>query len=273
MDRKRLDLTAGETLLLGGWLFYIAFIGTNAAFYGLGYATMVCVVVPVALVCGTYVYRRPFRTALFLALLTLAAKSVLERSEIALPDETSPVRAGMAATLPAVALGLATRWARTRRRRNAMRERREALAEFEVRAQWAVTNLTSREQLTDVERGFVIDIQSSAASSRLNALLRDGRMREFDEGLQRLESQLREISTRPRDHEAGSDIGPADPYEIFMCRPDASFQDFKNAYNAYCRYFHPDAVLNRGGNVTRAEERMKAGNLAFEEIKRKMGRR
>lgn len=58
-----------------------------------------------------------------------------------------------------------------------------------------------------------------------------------------------------------------------MCQPNASFQDFKDAYNAYRKYFHPDAVESRGGNVARAEEQMKAGNLAFEEIKRRMGRR
>ena len=33
-------MTAGGILLLGGWLFYIAFIGTNTAFYGLGFAAM-----------------------------------------------------------------------------------------------------------------------------------------------------------------------------------------------------------------------------------------
>ena len=95
MDRRRLDLTAGGILLLGGWLFYLAFIGANAAFYGLGYATMVCVVVPVALICSTFPYRRPFRAALFIAFLTRAAKSVLERSEIALradrPRDNQPV--------------------------------------------------------------------------------------------------------------------------------------------------------------------------------------
>ena len=95
MDRKRLDLTPGEILLPGGWLFYIAFIGTNAAFYGPGYATMVCVVVPVALFCGTFLDRRPFRAALFIAFPTPPAKSVLERSEIALradrPRDNQPV--------------------------------------------------------------------------------------------------------------------------------------------------------------------------------------
>ncbi|MDE0125494.1 MAG: hypothetical protein OXN97_13050 [Bryobacterales bacterium] len=273
MDRKRPDMTAGEILLLGGWLFYIAFIGTNTAFYGLGFAAMVCIVVPIGLICGACLFRRPFRSALVIALVTLVARSVLNQLEIALPDETLPVRAGMVATLPAVALGFATRWASARRKCNTLRRCRETLAEFEVRAQWAVRNLSFRERLTPVERRFAIDIQSGAASSRLDALLRKGKMREFDEGLQQLESQLKGIPIRPRDREGSSDNGPTDPYEIFMCQPNASFQDFKDAYNAYRKCSHPDAVESRGGNVARAEEQMKAGNLAFEEIKRRMGRR
>ena len=273
MARIRQNLTAIEILLVGYWLFYGSMVATNAAFYGERFAVMLGLGLPMATLCGWCLVRRPFLTIASVGLLTWIAKaSVSQWPDLARPGLA--YQAVIVGILLGMPLPLVTQRAWARRRRLALEDRRAMLARFEWWAVRVVSDWGVPSQLLPRQREFQIEIGSGAAFGRLNAWLETGQTRRFDNELALLESELEEISrdaSRAGGFEAGHNREPADPYDVLACSPNSSPDDIKRAYRLYCKFYHPDAVSQRGGDEEMAHRRMKEGNLAFEEIKRRKG--
>lgn len=295
MEHEHQELSTGEILLLGCWMFYGGFVATNTVFYGYGFLIAIGIGLPVVLLAGMYLIRRPdhafvalaifpvmlfhwpFRALLLLAILIALVEGAMDQLTDLHP--TFPTKGISAKTFGvAILLGVPLSWstwrARKRRIRPGQEDRRAKLARFERRARRVVGSIAKVELLSESQLEFVVDIEGGEAIDLLEDLIDIGDLSGFDEEISRMEAELDRIErlgSREGHAEKDGVKGSTDPYEVLMCLPDSSFETVKQAYKSYCRHYHPDSVQNRGGNVEIAHHKMQEGNLAFEEIKRRRG--
>ncbi len=266
----RLDLAVIEILLLGYGLFYGSFVATSAIFYGQEFAVPLAIGLPIVMLCGWSLVRKPFRTIVVVGVLSWIARPVISQWAGSEPQGLA-ARAAVVAILLGMPLPLVTQWARARRKRHALEDRSTALASFRSRADGDVAEWGAPGSLPIRQRQLKVYITSGAAYRRLEQFLEAGDLSQFDNELARLESDLKEFAGqagRAGGFEAGPGQESTDPYTVLMCSPDSSFEDVKQAYKLYSRFYHPDAVKSRGGDEEDAHRRMKQGNLAFDQIKR-----
>lgn len=73
----RLDLAVIEILLLGHGLFYGSFVATSAIFYGQEFAVPLAIGLPIVMLCGWSLVRKPFRTIVVVGVLSWIARPVI----------------------------------------------------------------------------------------------------------------------------------------------------------------------------------------------------
>lgn len=123
----RLDLAVIEILLLGHGLFYGSFVATSAIFYGQEFAVPLAIGLPIVMLCGWSLGRKPFRTIVVVGVLSWIARPVI--SQWAGPEPQGlAAQAAVLAILLGMPLPLVTQWARARRKRHALEDRSTALS-------------------------------------------------------------------------------------------------------------------------------------------------
>ena len=277
VKRTRCILDAREILLLGCLIFYGAFVAASAAVLGRGFMVAIAFGLPLVLLFGRCLLRMPVRALLLLPFLLWLWSRVSVRVMQALPVLEIDTPA-YATAVPVVMVGIPLAWAAQKgwgRRKRRLRDARMGrLDEFLSRARWIVKHLSRADLQTAARERFAAEFEGGSMRNRLTRLLDEGRDREFSREISHLESVLDEIENLER----LARRTPADgfgsklsPYEVLVCTPESPFETIKLAYKSYCKYYHPDAVRGRGGDIQIANRKMREGNLAFEQIKRMRG--
>lgn len=123
----RLDLTVIEILLLGYGLFYGSFVATSAIFYSQEFAVPLAIGLPIVMLCGWSLVRKPFRTIVVVGVLSWIAMPVI--SQWADPEPQGlAAQAAVVANPLGMPLPLVTQWPRARRKRHALEDRSPALS-------------------------------------------------------------------------------------------------------------------------------------------------
>ena len=131
------QLSLGEVLLLACWLCYTAFIATNTAFYGIGFPAAIGFFLPIVVVCGIFLVRRPLLTLLVLcisAFLPFGGLDWWTQKAPFLPTEPVAITTAVLGAFLGVPLIWAPRRAWTKRKRVSQDAQRTRLARFQARA-------------------------------------------------------------------------------------------------------------------------------------------
>lgn len=277
VGRTRCILDAREILLIGWLIFYVAFVAASAAVLGRGFMVAMALGLPLVLLFVRCLRRMPLRTLLLLPFLLWLWPRVSSRLIQAFPFlevDTAAYTTAVPVVMVGAPLAWAAQkgWARRRRRvRDACSDRRD---EFLSWALWIVKHSSRTDLQTAAQERFAAEIEGGLIRNRLTRLIDEGRVREFSREISHLESVLDEIEKQERPARRPPVDGlesKLSPYEVFVCTPESAFETIKLAYKSYCKYYHPDAVRGRGGDIQIANRKMREGNLAFEEIKRRRG--
>ena len=257
-------------LLVGCWAFYGSFVATGAARHGKGFLLAVAIGVPVAWKWAKLVFRRPLTGVALACVASLLMLAAVRKWGADFALDGIPWNLAGAAVLIGAPLLRATQWAWQRDRRRALSDRQSQLVSFDRLARWTVDRHAPPASPGE-QQDFAAAVLSGWLQDELEQLLSRRKFRKFDRRLAELRASLREFEQSAGESDRVLQDKDPDPYEVLMCDPEAPFEVVKQAYKAYAKYCHPDSVRNRGGDEDAARERMKAGNLAFEEIKRMRG--